>query len=135
MREAAQTETVIRAEIRPDTVVFFLGGKVVKELPFEEKFYFDVPVGEIIGTRGLRAGGPYTFKILDPVAYALSDCRFFIRGEEDVMILGEKKRLWHVTTELDSLIPMVLEEWMGGEGEVYKSVTQVGFMTTVDLMG
>lgn len=129
----SQTETVIKAEIHPDRVVFYLGDKVAKELAYSEKIYFDVPVEDIIEAQGLRAGAAHMFKILDPVAYALSDCRFFIRGEEDVLILGEKKRLWHVTTELDSIIPMKLEEWIDGNGKLYKSETQVGFMTTVAL--
>ena len=129
----SQTETVIRAEIHPDRVVFYLGDKVAKEIPYSERFYLDVPVEDIIEAQGLRPGTAETVKILDPVAYALSECRFFVRGEEDVLILGEKMRLWHVTTELDSLIPMKLEEWIDEEGELYKSVTQVGFMTTVAL--
>ncbi len=130
----SQTETVIRAEIRPDTVVFYLGDRVAKEIPYTERFHVDVPVEEIITAEGLHSGASFEFKILDPVAYALSECRFLVRGEEDVLILGEKKRLWHVTTELDSLIPMVVEEWMDGEGKVYKSLTEVGFMTTVALL-
>jgi len=129
----SQTETVIRAEIQPDRVVFYLGDKVAKEVPYSEKFHLDVPVEDIIEAQGLQAGAAHTYNILDPMAYALSECRFFIRGEEDVLILGEKKRLWHVTTELDSLIPMKLEEWIDEEGELYKSVTEVGFMTTVAL--
>jgi hypothetical protein len=129
----SETETVIRAEIRPDIVVFYLGDTVAKEVPYSEKFFLDVPLEEIIADQGLREGETFTFKILDPLAYALSECRFSIRGEEDVLILGEKKRLWHVTTELDSLIPMKLEEWIDEDGELYKSVTEVGFMTTVAL--
>lgn len=130
----SQTETVIRAEVRPNTVVFYLGDRIAKELPYVEKFHVDVPVQDIIETEGLHPGASYEFKILDPVAYAFSECRFFVRGEEDVLILGENKRLWHVTTELDSLIPMVLEEWIDGTGKVYKSVAQVGFMTTAALL-
>ncbi len=129
----SQTETVITARVTPETVVFSMGEKVVREIPARERFYIDVPLEEILAAQGLRAGASYTFKLLDPVAYALSECRFFIRGEEDILILGEKKRLWHVTTEVDSLIPMTLEEWMDAGGTVYKTVTQAGFLTTVAL--
>jgi hypothetical protein len=129
----SETETVITARVTPAAVVFSMGEKVVKELPVRERFYIDVPLDDIRAEEGLKAGASYTFKLLDPVAYALSECRFFIRGEEDILILGEKKKLWHVSTEVDSLIPMVLEEWMDGEGVVYKTVTNAGFLTTVAL--
>ncbi len=129
----SQAETVITARVTSDTVVFSMGDKVVKELPARERFFIDVPLDEILAEGGLRAGSSYTFKLLDPVAYALSECRFFIRGEEDVLILGEKMRLWHVTTEVDSLIPMELEEWMDAAGTAYKTVTHAGFLTTVAL--
>ena len=128
------TETVITAVVSPDKVVFSLGGEIAKELPVSERFYLDIPVERILTEDGLRAGASYAFKILDPVAYALSDCRFLIRGEEDVLILGEKKRLWHVTTKLDSLIPMIVEEWIDGTGMVHKAVTHAGFMTTTALL-
>jgi hypothetical protein len=128
------TETVISAVVNTDKVVFSLGDKTAKELPVHEPFYLDIPVERILAEDGLREGASYAFKILDPVAYALSDCRFLIRGEEDVLILGEKKRLWHVTTELDSLIPMVVEEWIDDTGLVHKAVTHAGFMSTTALL-
>ena len=127
-------ETVISAVVEGDKVVFTLGDQTAKELTAQDPFYLDIPVEKILKEDGLREGASYAFKVLDPVAYALSDCRFLIRGQEAVLILGEKKSLWHVTTELDSLIPMTVEEWIDAEGRVYKAVTQTGFMTTTALL-
>lgn len=129
----SETETQIKAEVDADTVRFYLGDRLIKEISAKNEFYLDVPVEQIIQEHGLQAGDRYTFSILDPIAYSLSDCRFMIRGQEDLLILGEKKRLWHATTELDSLIPMVLEQWMDAQGRLYKLVTHAGFMSTVAL--
>ncbi len=129
----SDTETHIKAKVDAGKVKFYLGDRLIKEISAEKAFYIDVPVKQIIRDHGLQAGDRYTFLILDPVAYALSDCRFMIRGQEDVLILGEKMKLWHATTELDSLIPMVLEQWMDAQGRMYKLITHAGFMSTVAL--
>jgi len=129
----SETETVIKAKVEAGAVKFYLGDRLVKEIAAAGEFYLDVPVKQVIHEHGLQAGDRYAFKILDPLAYALSDCRFLIRGQEDVLILNKKMKLWHVTTELDSLIPLVLEEWMDEQGRLYKVVTHAGFMSTVAL--
>ncbi len=129
----SDTETYIKAEVDADKVRFYLGDRLIKEISEDKAFYLDVPVKQIIQEHGLQAGDRYTFRILDPLAYALSDCRFMIRGQEEVLILGEKMKLWHATTELDSLIPLVLEQWMDAQGRLYKLITHAGFMSTLAL--
>ena len=54
-------------------------------------------------------------------------------GEEEILILGEKLKLWHVRSELSSVIPVVVEEWLDEKGEVYKSVTDAGFLSTTSI--
>lgn len=44
----SEKETVIKAEVNPDKVLFKIGDKVVKELAYEERFYLGVPLEEII---------------------------------------------------------------------------------------
>lgn len=129
----SESETVILAKVEKETIIFELGGEIVKEVPSQEPFYLGVPLEKIIREDGLHPGASFNFKILDPVAYALSDCRFEVIDHEDTLILGEKKRLWHVKSELSSLIPLVVDEWIDENAIVYKSQTQAGFLTTVSV--
>jgi hypothetical protein len=129
----SQTETEIRAEIDPEKIRFYLGGDLVKELAYSEDFYLGVPVEKLLGEQGWVPGRSFRIKILDPLAYALSDCVVTLIGEEETLILGQQMKLWHVRSELSSVIPVVVEEWMDENGDVYKSVTEAGFLSTTSI--
>jgi len=126
----SESETLIKAEISPDKIIFKSEDKIIKELPYEEKFYLGTPVKKVIEEGGLKPGKKYTFKILDLTTYSLIDNRFKIIGKEDVLILGKKMNLYHVKDEVDYLIPLTMERWMDDKGESWKSVSQTGFIKT-----
>ncbi len=89
------SETVIRAEVKPDRIVFFFGDKITKELPYTEKFYLGVPLDEIIEDNGLSAGKEYTFKILEPLTQSLIDISFEVLQEESILILIDQLKSEH----------------------------------------
>ncbi len=128
----SQTETLILAQIGPEKIRFYMGGELVKEVAYSEEFYLGVPLEKLMQD-GLASGKSFKVKILDPLAYALSDCHVSVVGEEETLILGEKLKLWHVRSELSSVIPVVVEEWLDEKGEVYKSVTDAGFLSTTSI--
>jgi len=127
------SETVIRAEVKPDRVVFFSGDKITKELPYSEKFEFGVPLDKIIEEDGLNPGREYTFKILEPLTRSLIDISFGVIEKESVLLLGEQKSLWHVRTELTEVFPVVMDEWIDEKGEIWKSVSDAGFLHTTSI--
>lgn len=129
----SESITEIKAEIRPDRVLFSLAGEIVKELPYDQEFFLGVPLEDIVMSERFKPGYQQSFKILDPIAYAFSECRFEVIGEEQVLILGRKKQLWHVRSELFSVIPIVVDEWIDERGEVHRSDTKTGFMETVSI--
>jgi len=129
----SEIETVVKAEITPKRVIFKLAGEVVKELLYDEEFYLEVPLDNIVQGGDFKPGNILNYKILDPIAYAFSDCRVEILGEEEVLILGERLKLWHLKSELKSIIPIEVEEWVNEEGDIYKSITRSGFFNTVSI--
>lgn len=129
----SDAETVIRAEIKPDRVMFKAGEKLVKELPYREEFYLGVPLKKIMREEGMKPGRSYDFKILDPVSYSFGDCHFEIIGREDVLILGKKMNLWHVKSEALYVIPITTEEWVDEEGIIWKSISQTSFIITTSI--
>jgi hypothetical protein len=129
----SEGEIVLQAEIQKDKILFKSGEKLIKELPYKEKFYLGIPIKEIIEGGDLKPGKKFTFPILDPLSYAIKDSTFEVVAEEDVLLLGEKKRLWHVRTEMMSIIPVVMEEWIDEKGDIWKSVSQASFMTTTSI--
>jgi hypothetical protein len=131
--QLSQSETVIKAEVRPDKIVFLSGDKVTKELPYLEKFDFGVPLDEIIEKEGLRAGMDYTFKILEPLTQSLIDISFQVLEEETILVLGEHLSLWHVRTKMTDIFPIVMDEWIDGKGDVWKSVSNAGFLHTTSI--
>ncbi len=126
----SQSEIVLRADILKDKILFKSGDKLIKELPYTEKFYLGIPLEEIIKAGDLEPGKKFTFPILDPLSHAIKESTFEVIGQEDVLILGEKMSLWHVRTEMMSIIPVVVEEWIDEEGSIWKSISQASFMTT-----
>ena len=129
----SQNETVIKAEVKPDRIVFYVGDKITKELPYSEKFDFGVPLAKIIETDGLSAGMEYTFKILEPLTQSLITISFEVLEEESVLILGEHISLWHVRTKMTEIFPIVIDEWVDGKGEMWKSVSDAGFLHTTSI--
>ncbi len=127
------TETVIRAEIRRDKIVFYSGDKITKELPYTEKFHFGVPLEKIIEDDGLIAGKDYTFKILEPLTQSLIDVSFQVLQEESVLLLGESMALWHVRTKMTDVFPITMDEWIDQKGEVWKSISDAGFLHTTSI--
>ncbi|NOR15000.1 MAG: hypothetical protein GQ544_04790 [Candidatus Aminicenantes bacterium] len=129
----SQTEIMILAQIEPEKIRFYLEGELVKEVAYTEEFYLGVPLDKLMRQDGLVPGKSFKLKILDPLVYGLSDCHVSIVAEEETLILGEKMKLWHVRSELSSVIPVVVEEWLDEKGEVYKSVTEAGFLSTTSI--
>lgn len=126
----SDSETVIKAEIKPNMIIFKAGESIVKELACQEEFYLGVPLEKIIKEEGLKEGSEYDFKLLDPLSYSLADCHFEVIGKEDILILGKKMDLWHVKTDVSYIIPIVTEEWVDEEGRTWKSLSQASFATT-----
>lgn len=131
--QMSESEMVIKAEVRGDKILFKAGEKEIKEIPYSEKFYLGIPLKKIIEQGNLEPKRKFTFPILDPLSYDVRDSTFEVIGEEDVLILGEKMRLWHVQTEMVSIIPVVMDEWIDGQGNVWKSISKASFLTTTSL--
>ena len=129
----SESETVIQAVIQPDKVIFSMGGETVKEMPYTEKFYLGVPIEEIAEKDGFKPGAEYSFKILDPVSYDLSDCSFEVLGKEKVLILGEQMDLWHVRSQINMIMPVESHDWLDERGEVWESEMKTGFLTTTTI--
>jgi hypothetical protein len=129
----SESEIVLQAEIQKDRILFRSGDKLIKEIPYTEKFYLGVPLENIIEAGDLQPGKKFTFPILDPLSHDISDSTFEVIGQEEVLIRGEKMKLWHVKTEMKSIIPVVMEEWIDDEGNIWKSVSQASFMTTTSI--
>ena len=129
----SETETVMKAEIVRDKIVFQIGDKVIKELPCEAEFYLEIPVRQIIEQEGLKPGKKYSFKILDFTTHSLIDSSFEVIGKEDVLILGQKLNLWHVPGKAESVIPVSSEDWIDMDGNVQKSVSKISFVQLTSL--
>jgi len=126
-------EIVIQAEREEDRIVFRTGDGEVGSIPCPESFYLEIPVERILEEGGFLPGATFFFPVLDPLSRAVRQATFTVMGKEEILVLGERKTLWHVRTELPSLIPVVMEEWMDGDGEVWKSVSRASFLTTTSL--
>ena len=50
----SESETVIKAEVSQDKIVFLSEDKVIKEIPYEEPFHFGIPLKKIIDARRLH---------------------------------------------------------------------------------
>ena len=129
----SESETVMRAEIGPDKILFKSGDKIIKELPYEEEFYLEVPVEKIIEEEGLKPGNKHNFKILDFTSYSLVDFSFEVIGKEDVLILGKKMRLWHAKGETTYVIPLSIDEWIDESGNSWRSINKTSFTTLTSI--
>jgi len=129
----SESETVMRAEIGADKILFKSGDKIIKELPYEEEFYLEVPVEKIIEEDGLKPGNKSNFKILDFTSYSLVDFSFEVIGKEDVLILGKKMRLWHAKGETTYVIPLSIEEWIDESGNSWRSINKTSFTTLTSI--
>lgn len=127
------SETVIKAEVKPGKIVFRSGDRITKVLPYTDKFYLGVPLDEIVKKDGLIPGKKYTFKMLEPLTQSFVDVSFNVIGKEPLLILGEKRELWHVRSEMTQMMPIVMDEWIDEQGEVWKSVSQASFLNTVSI--
>jgi hypothetical protein len=131
--QMSETEMAIKAEVHEDKIVFSSGEKWIKEISYSDAFYLGVPIKKIIHQGNLEPDRVFTFPVLDPLSYAIRDTAFTVIGEEDVLILGKKMRLWHVLTEMTSIIPVTIEEWIDETGIIWKSITKASFMTTTSI--
>ena len=126
-------ETVIKAEVMPERIVFYSGDKITKELSYTEEFHFGVPLEKIIEEDGLNAGRKYTFKILEPLTQSLIHISFEVLQEESVLLLGEQMSLWHVRTRMTDVFPIIMDEWIDAKGEIWKSISDAGFLHTTSI--
>jgi len=129
----SESETIIKAEIDRDKIIFKSGDKVIKELPVEGKFYFGIPVRKIIEENGLQPGHKYTCKILDFTTYSLVDTHFEVVGREDVLILGRRLNLWHVKEKTNTVIPISVDEWIDEKGNSLKSISKASFVNLTSI--
>ncbi len=129
----SESEIVLKAEILADKILFRVGDKLVKESPYSEKFYLGVPVEKILREGNPEPGKTFTFPVLDPISYAIRESTVEIVGREDVLILGKRMSLWHVRTEMTSIIPIVMEEWIDEQGTIWKSISRTSFLTTTSI--
>lgn len=132
-RKMSDSETMIQAEILQDKIRFKTGEKVVEELAHQEDFYLGVPLEKIIQDEGFQRGKEYDFKLLDLLSYSLSDCHVKVVGKENVLILGKKKNLWHIKTDVTYMIPLVTDEWVDEQGCIWKSETHTSFTQTTSI--
>ncbi len=130
----SESEIVMKAEILEDKILFRSGEKLIKEYPYSERFYLGIPLEKILEEGNLVPGKKFTFPVLDPIAYAIRDSTFTVVGKEDVLILAKRMNLWHVRTEMASIIPVVIDEWIDEEGTVWKSVSQASFLNTTSIL-
>ncbi len=124
----SENETIIKAEIGRDKIMFKSGDKIIKEFTHEGEVYFGTPIEKIIEENGLKPGHKYTFKILDFTTYSLVDTHFEVIGREDVLILGKRLNLWHVREKTNTVIPISVDEWIDEKGNSLKSVSKTGFV-------
>ncbi len=129
----SENEIVIKAEMTPEKIVFSSMGSVVKELPYEGKFYFGIPYEELTGENGLIPGKKLRYDIVDLFTYSFSSSVTEVIGQEEILILGKKMSLWHIRSELESVIPVIMDDWVDENGEVWKSDSQASFLTTTSI--
>ena len=129
----SEIEMIIKAEIHPERILFKSNGKLIKELPYKEKFYLGVPVEKIIKEEGLKSGKKYKFKILEPLSHSFVDCSFEVIGKEDVLILGNKMNLWHVKSEATYLVPVTMDDWIDDSGISWKNISSASLITTTSI--
>ncbi len=122
------SETIIKAEIGRDKIIFRSGDKIIKEFTYEEEMYFGTPVKKIIKENGLKPGHKCTFKILDFTTFSLVDTHFEVVGREDVLILGKRLNLWHIKEKINSVIPVSVDEWIDETGNSLRSISKTGFI-------
>jgi transglutaminase-like putative cysteine protease len=129
----SESETVIQVEIESQKILFRLGDKIIKELAYEDDVFLEVPLDIIMNNEGFSPGRTYVFKVLDPFSYSLVEAHFEIIGEEEVFILGNRMRLWHIRTQTDYVIPLVTDEWVDEAGHIWRSDSQISFLTTTSI--
>lgn len=117
-------ETVLKAEVVSGKILFQSGDRIIKELPVEKEFFLSTPLKKIIKSRGLKPGEKHSFNLLDMTTSSIVSCTLEVLGREDALILGEKMTLWHIREEIDSIIPITNEEWIGDDGRIWKSISQ-----------
>lgn len=129
----SQSENILKAVYEPGLITFWSGESKIKELAVAGEYHLSVPLENIISGKALRPGKVFDFNIVDFLSYSLVTCRFSVVGRENLLILGENKPLWHVRTDVQSMVPAVIEEWMDEQGEIWKSVSRISFLTTTSL--
>lgn len=129
----AGTALDVSVEITNGEIRFTTGNEEIKTREFREDFYLSVPIEKIIRERGMRSGRRFDFQILDPLAHDLTPCSFDVIGKEDVLLLGRVRCLWHTRTDMTSIVPISIEEWIDDEGRVWKEISRSGFLSTTSI--
>lgn len=123
----------LEARVEPGKVVFFAGGKQVKEVNTPDKFYAEIPIKELLAEGKMQPGYNQDFRLIDPLTYSLKTCHFEVLGWEEVMILGEKKNLCHTRSTLETIVSVTVDDWVDEEGVVWKSINNSAFLTMMSL--
>ncbi len=129
----SESETLLQAEITSDKIIFRSEGKIIKELPYEEKFYLGTPLEEITEKERLKPGKKFDFRVLDLITHSLIQTHLEVLGREDILILGKKMNLWHIREEITHLLPITMDEWIDDEGNSWKSISQTSFLETTSI--
>jgi hypothetical protein len=129
----SESESILKAVIASNKIVFMSQDKVLKELPYEEEFYFGTPLDKITREGHLKPGKKFNFKILDMLSRSLTDCSFEVVGKEDVLILGNMMNLWHVKEKSTYVIPITIDSWIDENGEIWKTISQASIVSTTSI--
>ena len=129
----SESESILKAVIASNKIVFMSQDKVLKELPYEEEFYFGTPLEKFTREGHLKPGTKFNFKILDMLSRSLTDCSFEVVGKEDVLILGNMMNLWHVKEKSTYVIPITIDSWIDENGEIWKTINQTSIASTTSI--
>jgi|Deesub1362B_J571_1020462.scaffolds.fasta_scaffold00002_179 hypothetical protein len=123
----------LEAVVEPKKIIFYLGGQKIKEIPWEKEFYAEIPVKKLLAEGKIQPGFSQDFLIIDPLSYSLKTSHFEVLGWEEVLILGQKKTLWHTRTKIPTIVPVTVDDWLDEEGRIWKSINQSAFLTMTSL--
>ena len=129
----AGTAMDVAVEVADGMIRFMSGGEDIKKMEVPGEFYLSVPIDKIIREGGLRDGRRYEFQVLDPLIHGLAPCRFEVLEKQEVLILGRKRHLWHTRTNMTSIVPLTVDEWIDEEGRSWKEISSSGFLSTTSI--
>lgn len=129
----AQQTLDIKAEVGSREVAFFMDGRLVKTLPAAGRLYVSSPLKELAAQNRMRPGETARFKILDFFTQSLADCTLKVEKLEETLVRGRRMRLWRIHEQVDTAVPVSVEEWVDDEGCVWKAVSRTAMLITTSL--